>query len=178
MDDIGGHVVDGASGGGVLPAEYAAEDGDSVTDLAAQVETENDRYARFDVGQDGGGNGGIVGVRVAEAERLVAGLGDRADHALGGEEVRPGGQRDRLVRGSRGGEPRDVGHRDPVVAVSGVQVAHAGPNGDLGAGAHTGVLLQIRGSGDLEIYSEQVGVEGGTACDGGLHVPVSPQTGV
>ncbi len=54
-------------------------------------EAENDRYARFDVGQDGGGDGGVGGVRIAEAERLIAGLGDRADHALGREEVRPCG---------------------------------------------------------------------------------------
>ncbi len=58
-----------------------------------------------------------------------------------------------------------------------MQVAHPGPDGDLGAGAYAGVLLQIRGSGDLEIYSEQVGVEGRAARDGGLHVLVSAQTG-
>ena len=155
-----------------MPGEDAADDGHGVADFAAEAEPEYDRYPRFDVGQDGAGDVGFP-----ETEGLVSGLANGADHALRGEEIRPGGKRDRLVGRRRGGKPRDVGYRNPVVAVSGVHVPHAGPDGDLGAGADAGVLLEIRNPRDLEVYAEEVDLERRATRDGGFHVRPAAQIG-
>ena len=101
---------------------------------------------------------------------MVTHFADGAEHAFGCEEVGPGGERDRFGRGRWGGEPCDVSNGDPVVAVSGMHVPHAGPNGDLGAGADAGVLLEIGGPRDLEVYAEEVRLKRGAAGDGGLHI--------
>ena len=61
--------------------------------------------------------------------------------------------------------------------MSRVHVAHAYPDGDLGAGADAGVLLKERSTGDLQPGAEKVGVEVGAAGYGGLHVEAVADTG-
>lgn len=59
-----------------------------------------------------------------------------------------------------------------------MHVPHAGPDGDLGTSADAGILLQIRGTGDLKVYAKQVGFEFGAACDGCLHVLAAADLGL
>ena len=127
------------------------------------------RMAAAISGRRKGISGRRKGIGAAETEGLVSRVADRSEHSLGGKEVRARRQRGRFVGRRRGGEPGDVRHGHPVVPVARVHVAHAGPDGDLGACADAGVLLEIRGAGDFKVHAEQVGVERGAAGDGGLH---------
>ena len=68
------------------------------------------------------------------------------------------------------GECRNVGNGYPGVVVSCVHVAHACPDGNLGAGTDAGVLLKEGSTGNLQPGTEKVGVEVGSARYGGLHV--------
>ena len=58
-----------------------------------------------------------------------------------------------------------------------MHVPHAGPDGNLGAGADTGVLLEEGSPGDLEPCAEKVGVDVGAAGYGGLHVEAVADAG-
>ena len=112
-----------------------------------------------------------------ETEGLIAGLGYRPYHCVRRQAVRRVGERDGLRYGWGSGELRDVGDGYPVVVMSCMHVAHACPDGDLGAGADPGVLLKEGSAGDLQPGAEKVGVEIGAASYGGLHVEAVAETG-
>ena len=83
MDDIGGDVVECASGRILLPCEDAADDGDGVADHAADVAAENDGDAGLDVWENG-----ATDVEARETEGLIAGLGYRPYHCVRRQAVR------------------------------------------------------------------------------------------
>ena len=114
--------------------------------------------------------------RATETKGLIAGFTDRTNHPFGGEEVRSGGKGNGLGCGRGRSESRDVRHGNPIVVVPSVHVSHACPDGNLGARAHAGVLLEEGRTSDLQVDAEQVGVEFGTASDGCLHVEARSRT--
>ena len=101
---------------------------------------------------------------------LIARFTDPTNHPLGSEEVRSGGKRNGLGCGRGRSESRDVRHGNPVVVVPRVHVSHACPDGDLGARADAGVLLEEGRPSDLQVDAEQIRVEVCAARDGSLHV--------
>ena len=165
MDDIGWDVVDGAVLRAVLLGEDAADDGDGVTDGSADIEAKNDGNAGLHVRQDSS-----VDVRAPETKGLIARLTDPTNHPLGGEEVGSGGKGNGLGCGRGRSESSDIRHGNPVVVVPRVHVSHTCPDGDLGARADTGVLLEESCTSDLQVDAEQIRVEVCAARDGSLHV--------
>ena len=153
-------------------AKTPADDGDRVADVGPKLEAKDDGNAGLDVRQDGTSDTAV------ETKGLIARFADCPEHAFGGEEIRSGGQRGRFVRSRWGGKTRDIRDGYPVVPVPRVHVAHAGPDGDLGTSADAGILLEIRGTGHLEVDAKQIGLEWGTACHRGLHVLAAADRGL
>ena len=108
--------------------------------------------------------------RSTETKGLIAGFTDRTNHPFGGEEVRSGGKGNGLGCGCGRSESRDVRHGNPIVIVARVHVSHTCPDGNLGARAHAGILLEEGRTSDLQVDAEQVRVEVCTARDDSLHV--------